>query len=373
MSDLLSIIRPWAETLLAETGHLDLFDAHTHVGQNDPDGFNQTGDEVLADLETAGARGLVFPMHEPGGYREANDTVVELAQGSEGRLACLCRVNPLLEDAAAEATRALDAGASGIKLHPRSDTFTLAEPAIRELAAIAHERHVPILIHAGRGIPALGRHTVDLASEFTDAGFILAHAAVSDLTWLWREIPSHPNLFIDTSWWNPADFFALFGLVPPGHILWASDSPYGQPLLSFAFQMRYPMALGLGEEALRSIAGGQLERILNGEEPLDPGPAPGAHRVTDPLLERVISNLYVAIGRVFGQSDPTEPISLARLACDVGDDVDHAPVFAAISELLDQTEFHWAEPDPRRPLPNAAGLLILAISVACTPDVPIPS
>ena len=31
------------------------------------------------------------------------------------------------------------------------------EPAVAELVALAHERGVPVLIHAGRGIPALGR------------------------------------------------------------------------------------------------------------------------------------------------------------------------------------------------------------------------
>ena len=99
---------------------------------------------------------------------------------------------------------------------------------------------------------------------------ILAHAAVSDLAWLWREIPNHPNLFIDTSWWNPGDMISLFGLVPPGQILWASDSPYGQPFSSATQHMRYAVEVGLGAEAIRSIAGEQIARMLAGEEPLSP-------------------------------------------------------------------------------------------------------
>ena len=75
---------------------------------------------------------------------------------------------------------------------------------------------MPVLIHAGRGIPALGRDTVAPAGEFPDARLILAHAAISDLAWLWRVMPEHPNLFIDTAWWNPADLIALFTLAPPG-------------------------------------------------------------------------------------------------------------------------------------------------------------
>src|SRR4051795_12567484 len=81
------------------------------------------------------------------------------------------RVSP-----AAEARRCLDAGAVGIKLHPRAERFTMHEPGVREIVAVAHERGVPILIHAGRGIPALGRDTVELAAEFPHARLILAHA-----------------------------------------------------------------------------------------------------------------------------------------------------------------------------------------------------
>src|SRR4051794_41699210 len=35
--------------------------------------------------------------------------------------------------------------------------FTLSEPSVRELVAAAHERRATVLIHAGRGIPALVR------------------------------------------------------------------------------------------------------------------------------------------------------------------------------------------------------------------------
>ena len=63
-------------------------------------------------------------------------------------------------------------------------------------------------------------------------------------------------------------------------------------------------------------------------------------------------------------------LALARLACDVPDEIDDAPVFAAIRGLLDAfDELSVAEPEDRRRL----GLLILAASVARTPDVPVPA
>jgi hypothetical protein len=62
-------------------------------------------------------------------------------------------------------------------------------------------------------------------------------------------------------------------------------------------------------------------------------------------------------------------LALARLACDVPDEIDDAPVFAAIRALLDDYEAYAAEhPDERRRIT----FLILAATVARTPDVPIP-
>src|SRR6185436_6861848 len=311
MLDVDGILSPWWDRLLAEYGELDLYDAHTHVGADDPDGVKQTPGELLTALARARARAVVFPMHEPGGYPPANDRVMAAAERSGGRLVAYCRVDPH-DNAVAEARRCLDAGARGIKLHPRAERFTLSAPAVRGLVALAHERRVPVLIHAGRGIPALGRDTVAFSSEFPDARLILAHAAISDLAWLWRVLPDHPNLLIDTAWWDPADMMALFTLVPPGNIVWASDSPYGLPLTSAVMHMRLAAQAGLEAPALRSIAGAQMEHVLGGGDPLDAGPAPRSARPIDPLLERVVSHSVQAVARMFGRGDPSEAVALAK-------------------------------------------------------------
>src|SRR5690349_15775255 len=86
MLDVDSILAPWWDRLQAEYGELPLYDAHTHVGQDDPDGVKQTPDELLAKLARVGARAVVFPMHEPAGYPPANDRVLEAAAGSDGKL-----------------------------------------------------------------------------------------------------------------------------------------------------------------------------------------------------------------------------------------------------------------------------------------------
>ena len=371
MLDVNAIMRPWLERLLTDHPGIDLLDAHTHIGANDPDGVKQTADELLASLVHIPARAVVFPMHEPDGYPPANDRVLEAAAASDGRLFAYCRVDPRAY-AVAEARRCLEAGARGIKLHPRAEQFTLSEPAVRELVALAHERRAPVLIHAGRGIPALGRDTVRLSGEFPDARLILAHAAISDLAWLWRVLPDHPNLLIDTAWWDPADMMALFTLAPPGNILWASDSPYGLPLTSAAMHLRLAVQAGLGANAIRSIAGGQMQRVLDGDDLLDAGPAPGAARSIDPLLERVVSHAAQAIARMFGRGDPSEPVALTKLACGVGEDAAHADVFAAVLGLLETYEKHIDATPPGQRIAPASRLLVAALTIARTPDVPLP-
>ena len=364
--------RPWLDRLLAETGPLALYDAHTHLGQNDPDGFKQAPEELVEALVAADARAVVFPMHEPSGYREANDAVVAAAEAHPDRLVAFCRVNPH-GGALEEARRALDLGARGIKLHPRAEQFGMETPAVRDLVALAHERRVPILIHAGRGIPALGRVTVQLAEEFPDAWLILAHAGISDLAWLWRVLPAHPNVLIDTAWWHPSDMLAMFALAPPANLVWASDSPYGRPLLAAAVGLRCALQAGLAPEQMRGIAGGTLERVLAGESPADLGPPPGQpSQPLDLLLERVVAHLGGAFNRMAGGGDPVEPLGLARLACAVGTDSPQADLFGAILELLDAYEAGVDGGPLARPFPPAVRYLVAAITLARTPDVPWP-
>ncbi len=368
--DIGQTLTPWTEIVRDQVPGLELFDVHTHLGENDPDGMRQGADELLAGLELAQARGaFVFPMHEPGGYPAANDIVLRTAADSGGKLIPFCRVNPH-DGAVAEAQRCLAAGARGIKLHPRAEEFTLDHPEVRSLVALAHERRLPMLIHAGRGIPALGLHTVQLAADFPDARLILAHAAICDLSWIWRVAPDHPNLLFDTAWWMPADLLALFSLIPPGQIVFASDAPYGTTAMAAAFQLRTALQAGLSGDQLRSIAGGQAVRIAEGADLVGCGSAVGEReRAPHLLLDRLSEFVQLGAVATMRGGDGSEMLALARLACDVPEEIDDAPVFEAIRRLIElHDELEAADPTDRRRL----AFLILALTVARTPEVPVP-
>ena len=310
------------------------FDAHTHIGHEDPDGFEADPEDLLAGLDAAGQhRALVFPAQEPSGYPPANDRVIEACRVSGGRLRALARIDPNAEAAVEEARRCLEAGARGFKLHPRSDGFALPHPVVEEVVALAGEASAVMLFHAGRGIPHLGEAVVHMAREHPAARLILAHAGISDTGWIAPYAAELPNLFFDTAWWQVSDLLALFVNVPPGRILYASDMPYGSSVYHALAFLRCALSVGLDGDALRAIASGSLERVLDGEEPLDVGPAPGPARLgpRDVEFERVVSHCSVAANLSFREHDADEPLALAQLACHRADE---HPVAQQVGALL---------------------------------------
>jgi predicted TIM-barrel fold metal-dependent hydrolase len=376
--ELSELLVPWHAAMLEQVPGLQIFDAHTHVGQNDPDGFTQTFDELIALLRQCSVEGcFVFPFHEPDGYPGPNDAVREAAQTFSAehpdgpRMVPFCRVNPW-DGAVAEAVRSLDLGARGIKLHPRAEAFTLDHPVVADLFAVANERGVPVLIHSGRGIEAPGRHLLELAVRFPGARVILAHAGATDLSWLWRAAADVPNLLFDSSWWLPADLAVLYSLVPPAQVLFASDAPYGQPLVSSVTQVRIMLQAGLSPDAIRLIGSGQSLAVADGAPLAVAGPAVGEReRAPHLLLDRVAELLALAMMlSVRAAEGAAEMLVLARLACHVPDGHDDAPIFAAILALLDAHDaMLTADPTDRRRM----GTLILAGCLARTPDVPLPA
>jgi len=368
------LIRPWLGALTERIPGLDLFDAHTHIGHNDPDGYRSPPERLIRTLAMAGARGVVFPMHEPDGYPAANDMVIEEAARSDGRLIPFCRLDPAAQPLA-EAERCLAAGAAGIKLHPRAERFALDSPQLRGVFELAGERRLCVLVHAGRGIPALGRHALQVCERHPGLRLILAHAGICDLAWIWRATPDHPNLFFDTAWWSPSDLQALYALVPPRHILFASDAPYATTAFAATMNLRYGLRAGLSGDQLRLVFGGQLVRLLAGEEPLDGGVAPGRPLPADPLLDRVYAFLLASVGQMLQGAEPVETLGLAALACEVGEGEPQAEACAAVLRLLELRErFAASGAEDGRPPRFAPGLqfVVMAACLVRTPDVAIP-
>ena len=137
----------------------DIFDAHLHLGQ-DIDGMVGDYDQLETTMTEYGiSRAFMFCLDEPDrhpSFTAANDRTLAFATRSNGRLIPFVRLD-LNESPIEEAVRCLDAGARGIKLHPRAQGFGATDERLGPVFALAAERRVPILIHGGRGLPPIAK------------------------------------------------------------------------------------------------------------------------------------------------------------------------------------------------------------------------
>jgi predicted TIM-barrel fold metal-dependent hydrolase len=315
-----AILAGWGSELRGELpAGVTLFDAHTHLG-TDIDGMVGRDEELLEIMDAYGvARAFVFCLDEPDrhpGFRAGNDRTLAAAARSDGRLIPFVRL-ALDEGPLEEATRCLDAGARGIKLHPRAQKFLLDDARLAPIFALAAERHVPILIHAGRGLPPIAAQLEHLVDAHPGAQLILAHAGIADLANLAHRFAGKTGVFFDTSVWSAVDLLGFFRLVPPEQVVWATDYPYGQQPGSLLLALRTAKVAGFDETQLRGMLGGNASRIADGEPPLEPSQPQGVELLEQTLAHaRIHQYLSMALPLLFTrQPDAFGALGLALNAC----------------------------------------------------------
>lgn len=257
-----------AETQRLRPAQGEVFEAHAHLGL-DEDGRSLDPQTLIAQLDAAGARrACVFPLHDPErkpAYRLPNDRVLAWAGESEGRLIPFCRLDPG-EEPVREGRRCIERGARGIKLHPRAQEFGFDMPDMEGIFALAEEAGVPILIHAGRGMPPIADGLADLALRHPDVVLILAHAAICDQGLLTSRLADHPGVLYDTSCFFPVDVIALLARVPAERVVFASDPPYGLTSSGLYFALRMAAHAGLDERATQALLGETMAGLIDGRE-----------------------------------------------------------------------------------------------------------
>jgi uncharacterized protein len=244
----------------------EVLDAHTHLGL-DEDGRSLTLEQLLGQLDEAGARrACVFPLHDPErrpSYRVPNDRVLAWAGESEDRLIPFCRLDPS-EAPVAEAERCIAAGARGIKLHPRAQEFGFDDKELESIFAVAEESRVPILIHAGRGLPPIGRELAELALRHPEVVLILAHGAICDQGTLTAMLAEHPGVLYDTSCFFALDVVELLARVPIERIVFATDPPYGRTQSGLYLALRLAAHARVDERATRLLLGETVAGLFDG-------------------------------------------------------------------------------------------------------------
>ncbi len=322
---------------------VDIFDAHVHLG-DDIDGMVGRFEELEGLMDRFGvSRCFMFCLDEPDrhpAFRPGNDRTLAFAERSGGRMIPFVRLD-LSEDPIGEATRCLDLGARGIKLHPRAQKFRLDDDRLTPVFALAAERRVPILIHGGRGLPPIGDHLHRLVDAYPDAHLIIAHAGIADLDALAGHFAGKAGVFFDTSVWSPIDLLSFFNLVPPEQVVYASDYPYGQQPASLFIALRTARAAGLDEAQIRAMLHGNADRIADGVAPLEPTKPSGTDVLAQPLaLARIHQYLSMATPMLWmRQADTIGALGLALNACDARNG--HEQELERIRELLTVARDLW--------------------------------
>jgi uncharacterized protein len=311
----------------------EVFDAHTHLGL-DEDGRSLDLQTLLSQLDGAGARrACVFPLHDPErkpSYSVPNDRVLAWAGESDGRLIPFCRLDPA-EAPVAEGERCLAKGARGIKLHPRAQEFSFDGPEMDAVFKLADEAGVPILIHAGRGMPPIADGLADLALRHPDVVLILAHGAICDQGILTSRLADHPGVLYDTSCFFPIDVIELFARVPAERIVFASDPPYGLTSSGLYLALRVAAHAGLDEHATSGVIGGTMAGLVDGRG-LPPVSAPrGAVEIT---LQGRLARAY-GYGSLAGPALFAGSIEQAQGMLDLAIAVCRDPDPGAAGEALD--------------------------------------
>jgi len=339
-----ALIAGYDEQLAAELPEgIEIFDAHVHLG-NDIDGFSGVYDELERITDRYGiARCFVFCMDEADrrpAFQAANDRTLGYARRSNGRLIPFARLD-LGERPVVEATRCLDAGARGIKLHPRAQRFLLNDQRLAPVFALAAERRVPILIHGGRGLPPIADHLARLVERYPEAQLIIAHAGIADLAELADRFGGKAGVFFDTSVWSPIDLLSLFHLISPEQAVYASDYPYGQQPSSLLISVRTARLAGFDEDALRGLLWENANRIASGEPPREPSPPLGGGTFSQPMaFARIHQYLSMATPLLWTrQADTIGVLGLALNAC--ADRDGHAEERERIRELLTAARDLW--------------------------------
>ena len=209
--------------------------------------------------------------------RARNDRLLQLAKESGGFFYPVCSVHPADGRAALEEIDRVAAdGAAWLKLHPNTQQFDVADPAVVGVVQKAAEHGLPVLFDAYSPWDAdqPGKF-VNLATAVPDAKLILAHAHGPGFPQLlvYDIVGRYPgwqrNVWIDISITGPliasgpfAEHFAwVLRKVGTDRVVFGSDFPLDDPLTAASAVVE----LGFNDAEQAAILHDNAASLLNGK------------------------------------------------------------------------------------------------------------
>lgn len=205
-----------------------IIDFHNHLGE-DKDGKRQSPEELIEKTKDLIFRSVVFSFDEkhPGkNFSEANDRILEWTKKYKNLIGFF-RINPNERRFESEIKRCVENGLKGMKLHPRSQNFSLETKNIKKCLKLAEIYEFPVIIHCG--------HTVDLGAfeklveEFSNVILVMGHAGMNRPSEATRIAEKYKNVFLEISINTQNSVGFILENTDIKQILFGSDTPYGDP------------------------------------------------------------------------------------------------------------------------------------------------
>jgi uncharacterized protein len=195
-----------------------IIDAHTHPmlpGESPIMGSPHSAEAYLQTIKRLDVRFIaafvMAPRADLPRTRALNNKVLALGKEHGGKFLPICSVHPGDgPEALLELDRVAEMGAKGIKLHPNTQQFDVAEPTVSAVVARATEHRLPVVFDGYSPFDANqpGKF-VQLAMAVPEARLILAHA----------HGPQFPSLLVYEvltrySWWRRNVWIDLSATAP---------------------------------------------------------------------------------------------------------------------------------------------------------------
>lgn len=226
-----------------------------------------TVERALDVADDDGVAHLVAAPARPGDYHlePANTSLAEVRDRHADRVTFLGRVDPLNGDrAVAEATRALDdLGAAGLFVHPAEEWFPIS--AARDVAAVAADRGVPLVVATGYFGVSEPLQVAELAQDFPTLTLIMTTAGQINISGLsmidaWTALTRWPNLHVMTNGEYRQDFIErLAAEFETTRVLWGSFAP----LFDQRFEQRRIRSARMSQDARERIEHLNAARIFH--------------------------------------------------------------------------------------------------------------
>jgi predicted TIM-barrel fold metal-dependent hydrolase len=245
--------------------NLVIVDSHTHLGE-DKDKHRMGAKKLITNMDSSGInKAIAFPLNHPDyskTFTKPNDIIYRAYKKYPERIIPFMRLNPRYDEWKTEYVNRVEQGFVGIKLHPRSQRFRIGSPSSSEIFRLAEKENRVVIIHTGFGVRKLAVNLKKTIKRFPDLRLILAHAAFIDIQTVINDVKDNDNILFETSSLRIFDLFELMKNVSYKKIIFGSDTPYYDQMLSLQMLVDTALILKKTPNQIKEMLGGNIIRWL---------------------------------------------------------------------------------------------------------------